>query len=129
MTDPIADMLTRIRNGLMARHTKVVMPSSQIKAEIAAVLRQEGYILGFKIIRKDYQDELRIFLKYKNDTPAVTGIERVSSPGLRRYAKAGALPKVLNGYGSVVLSTNQGIMTDREAKERNVGGEVLCYVW
>ena len=129
MTDPIADMLTRIRNGLTARHKKVCMPSSKIKAEIAATLRHEGYIKGFKIIRDDKQGELRVFLRYKGDTPVVSGISRISRPGLRRYAKADDLPKVLNGLGVAILSTNQGVMTDAEARENNVGGEVLLHVW
>ncbi len=129
MTDPIADMLTRIRNATQAGHDKLSLPGSKIKAEIAALLRQEGYISGFKIVRGANQDELRIFLKYKNGSPAIRGIKRISRPGLRRYTGVKDVPNVLGGIGTAILSTNNGIMSDREARENQVGGEVLCYVW
>jgi len=129
MTDPIADMLTRIRNAIMARHDKLVFPASKIKAEIAALLAQEGYVESFKIIRDKKQGRIRIRLKYKGDSSAIRGLKRVSRPGLRVYAKVGEIPSVLSGTGSAVLSTNKGILSDVEAREANVGGEVICYVW
>jgi small subunit ribosomal protein S8 len=129
MTDPIADMLTRVRNAVMAGHREVTMPTSNIKAEIAAVMRSEGFIRGFKIVRGEVQNELRLFLKYRGSTPAVKGIRRISRPGLRKYTAVDKMPEVLNGLGAAILSTNQGIMTDTEARERNVGGEILCYIW
>ncbi len=129
MTDPIADMLARIRNAIMAHHDTVSMPSSQVKAEIAALLAQEGYVRGFKVIRDDKQGVLKIRLKYHGDTPAINGLKRVSRPGLRVYAKAQDIPPVLNGNGSAILSTSRGVMTDVEAREANVGGEIMCNVW
>ncbi|MBI4665568.1 MAG: 30S ribosomal protein S8 [Nitrospinae bacterium] len=129
ITDPVADMLTRIRNAVMARHDKLSLPSSGLKAELAAVLRQEGYIRGFKIIRDNKQGELRIYLKYSGDIPAIRGIKRVSRPGMRVYSGVDDIPVVQKGLGTSILSTNKGIMTDREAKEARVGGEVLCCVW
>ncbi len=129
MTDPIADMLTRIRNAVMAKHNKLVFPASKIKAEIAALLAQEGYVSSFKIIRDNKQGLIMIKLKYNDDTSAIRGLKRMSRPGLRIYVKAGEIPSVLNGTGTAVLSTNRGILTDAEAREANVGGEVLCYVW
>lgn len=129
MTDPIADMLTRIRNAIMVRHDKLVFPASKIKAEIAALLAQEGYVESFKIIRDGKQGQIRIKLRYKGDSSAIRGLKRVSKPGLRVYAKAGEIPSVLNGTGSAILSTNKGILSDTEAREANVGGEVLCYIW
>ena len=129
MTDPIADMLTRIRNALMVRHNKVEMPASQIKAEIAALLAHEGYIKDFKIVRDDKQGSIIIALKYSEGAPALRGLKRVSKPGLRIYAKANEVPSVLNGTGTAVLSTNKGILSDVEAREAHVGGEVLCHVW
>ncbi len=129
MTDPIADMLTRIRNAIKARHDKLVFPASKIKAEIAALLTQEGYVESFKIIRDKKQGTIRIKLKYKGDSPAIRGLKRVSKPGLRVYVKADEIPTVLSGTGSAILSTNKGILSDAEAREANVGGEVLCYIW
>jgi small subunit ribosomal protein S8 len=129
VNDPIADMLTRIRNAAMVKHEKVVMPSSQMLEEIAATLRQEGYIRGFRIVRDKKQGELRIYLKYQGDIPAIRGIKRVSKPGNRVYRGVTEIPVVQKGLGSVILSTNRGILTDREAREARVGGEVLCYIW
>ena len=132
MTDPIADMLTRIRNGSVAAQDTVRMPSSKLKEALAAILRREGYIVDFRV--KDDATRpgrtLEIDLKYSNErVPTITGIRRVSKPGLRVYTKADRLPRVLGGLGVAVLSTSQGLMTDREARERRMGGEVLCYVW
>lgn len=129
MTDPIADMLTRIRNAIKARHDKLVFPASKIKAEMAALLTHEGYIENFKIIRDKRQGTIRIRLKYNRDSSAIRGLKRVSKPGLRVYVKADEIPSVLNGTGSAILSTNKGILSDAEAREANVGGEVLCYIW
>lgn len=129
MTDPIADMLARIRNAVQARHDKVVMPASKIKAEIAAALAQEGYVRDFKVIKDDKQGLIRIRLKYKGDTPAIRGLSRVSRPGRRVYSSASDILPILNGAGSAIISTSRGIMTDQEAREANVGGEVLLNVW
>ena len=132
MTDPIADMLTRIRNGNVAMHDNVRMPSSKLKEALAAVLTQEGYIEGFDV--SNAQDRpgrvLEIRMKYAPDrSRTISGIKRVSKPGLRVYTGADKLPRVLGGLGVAVLSTSQGLMTDREAHKRRMGGEVLCYVW
>ena len=132
MTDPIADMLTRIRNGNVAMHDSVKMPSSKLKEALAAILEREGYIEGWSV-----QDDagrpgrvLEIKMKYSADrTRTISGIKRVSKPGLRVYSKADRLPRVLGGLGVAVLSTSQGLMTDREARQRRMGGEILCYVW
>ncbi len=129
MSDPIADMLTRIRNAVMIKRDQLSMPASGLKAEIAALLRHEGYISGFKIIRKKPQDTLMIQLKYRDGASAIRGIKRISKPGLRVYTDVKDVPKVLNGIGAAFISTNKGLMTDVEARENNVGGEVLCYVW
>ncbi|VAX17815.1 SSU ribosomal protein S8p (S15Ae) [hydrothermal vent metagenome] len=129
LSDPIADMLTRIRNAIMAKHETVKIPSSNIKAEIAALLRQEGYIKGFKIVRDNKQGMIHILLKYKDDLSAIRGLKRISKPGLRVYAGVEEIPEVLNGMGDAILSTNKGILTDSEAREESVGGEVLCHIW
>ncbi len=132
MTDPIADMLTRIRNATVARHDTVNMPSSKLKEALADVLEREGYIAGHSV-RGDVGRPgrtLQIDLKFTEERePTITGLRRVSKPGLRVYTKADRLPRVLGGLGVAVLSTSQGLLTDREARERRVGGEVLCYVW
>jgi len=129
MTDPIADMLTRIRNGSVAAQDQVRMPSSKLKEALAAILRQEGYIADFRITDEPTRT-LEIIMKYTPDrVPTISGLRRVSKPGLRVYIKADRLPRVLGGLGVAVLSTSQGLMTDREARQRRVGGEVLCYVW
>ncbi len=132
MTDPIADMLTRIRNGSVAGQETVRMPSSKLKESLAAILRQEGYIADFKVSEDATRPGrvLEITMKYTPErAPTISGLRRVSKPGLRVYTKADRLPRVLGGLGVAVLSTSQGLMTDREARERRVGGEVLCYVW
>jgi small subunit ribosomal protein S8 len=132
MTDPIADMLTRIRNGSVAAQDQVRMPSSKLKEALAAILRQEGYIADFRITDDPTRPgrTLEIIMKYTPDrVPTISGLRRVSKPGLRVYIKADRLPRVLGGLGVAVLSTSQGLMTDREARQRRVGGEVLCYVW
>lgn len=130
MTDPIADMLTRVRNANLAVHDKVHIPASKVKVEIAKVLREEGYIRNFKVLDVDNRRTLRIYLKYgPGDQRIMSGFRRVSRPGLRVYATSRRLPRVLNGLGVAILSTSQGLMTDRAAREHGVGGEVLCYVW
>ena len=129
MTDPIADMLTRIRNANQMRHETVDVPASKLKKEILEVLKKEGYILGYKVVKGDVQDTLRVSLKYNNTERVVKGLKRISKPGLRVYAKNSEIPKVLNGLGIAVISTSRGIMTDREARKLKVGGEILAYVW
>lgn len=132
LTDPIADMLTRIRNANVAMHDQVSMPSSRQKLALAKILEQEGYITGFTVApsTKGPGDVLTIAMKYSPDRHrTISGLRRVSKPGLRVYSKATSVPRVLGGLGVAVLSTSQGLMTDREARQRNVGGEVLCYVW
>jgi small subunit ribosomal protein S8 len=130
MTDPIADMLTRVRNANLAVHDKVHIPASRVKVEIARVLRDEGYIKNFNVLKLDNHPVLRIDLKYgAGDQRILSGLQRVSRPGLRVYATSRRLPRVMNGLGVAIISTSQGIMTERVAKDRGVGGEVLCYVW
>jgi small subunit ribosomal protein S8 len=130
VTDPIADMLTRIRNGLVVRKTFVLMPSSKIKVAIAQILLEEGYIQGYEVTNERPQPNIRVWLKYdQNRRPIVTGLERVSKPGRRVYRGKQDLPWVLSGLGIAIVSTPKGVMTGREARRNNVGGEVLCYVW
>lgn len=129
-TDPIADMLTRIRNALMAGHTQVSIPASKIKQRIAAILEEEGYILGFRLIEDKVQGAIEIDLKYVGRRKAaILGLKRVSSPGRRVYKKFDELPRIRNGLGIAIVSTSQGVFTDRVARERRAGGEVLCYIW
>ena len=130
MSDPLADMLTRIRNGVHARFEQVEMPSSKLKVNVAKVLQREGYISRYQVIESGVQPVLRIELKYgPNGEQVITGIRRVSKPGLRQYKKCKNIPKVMSGLGIGILSTSQGVMTDREARRRNIGGELLCEVW
>ncbi|MCF0114619.1 MAG: 30S ribosomal protein S8 [Erysipelotrichaceae bacterium] len=130
MTDPIADMLTRIRNGLQARHASVEIPHSKIKVEIAKILKKEGYITDYTVSGDTGADKkITITLKYVNDAKVISGIKRISKPGLRVYAKANAVPRVLNGLGIAIISTSQGMMTDKEARAKQLGGEVVAYVW
>lgn len=131
MTDPIADMLTRIRNANVAMHDQVRMPSSKLKESLAAILQREGYIDGYSVRDSSGPGRiLEIKMKYTQDrSRTISGLRRVSKPGLRVYTAADKLPRVLGGLGVAVLSTSQGLMTDREARKRRVGGEVLCYVW
>jgi small subunit ribosomal protein S8 len=132
MTDPIADMLTRLRNANVAHHETVKMPSSKLKEALAAILVREGYVAGFTVLSDDTRPGsfLEVTMKYSPDrSRTISGIRRVSKPGLRVYTGADKLPRVLGGLGVAVLSTSQGLMTDREARKRRMGGEVLCYVW
>ncbi|HMT86890.1 MAG TPA: 30S ribosomal protein S8 [Arachnia sp.] len=132
MTDPIADMLTRVRNANQAYKDEATMPSSKIKVGIAKILKAEGYIEDFELTQVDGQvgDVLKVVLKYGDSRErSIAGLRRISKPGLRVYAKANALPKVLGGLGIAIISTSQGLLTDKEAKAKSVGGEVLAYVW
>jgi len=130
MTDPVADMLTRIRNANMVRHEKLELPASKIKRDIADILKREGFVRDYEFIEDDKQGILRIFLKYgNNDQQVITGIKRISKPGLRVYAKAEEVPRVLNGLGIAIVSTSKGVLSDKEARSQAVGGEVLAYVW
>ena len=128
MSDPIADMLTRIRNAQMVEKASVSMPASKLKTAIAAVLRDEGYIDGFEVRREGAKADLQIALKYYAGRPVIERIERVSRPGLRIYRGRDAIPQVMNGLGVAIVSTPKGVMTDRKARQVGVGGEVLCYV-
>ncbi|UOQ49442.1 MULTISPECIES: 30S ribosomal protein S8 [Gracilibacillus] len=130
MTDPIADMLTRIRNANTVRHEKLEFPASNLKKEIADILKREGFIRDYEFVEDDKQGILRIFLKYgSNDERVISGLKRISKPGLRVYAKADELPKVLNGLGIAIVSTSKGVLSDKEARSQAIGGEVLAYIW
>ena len=130
MTDPIADMLTRIRNANMVRHEKLEVPASNLKKEIAEILKREGFIRDVEYVEDNKQGIIRIFLKYgKDNERVITGLKRISKPGLRVYAKTDEVPKVLNGLGIALVSTSQGLLTDKEARAKKVGGEILAYVW
>lgn len=130
MTDPIADFLTRIRNANMAKHESLEVPASKIKRDIAEILKNEGFVRDVEYIDDDKQGIIRVFLKYgKGNERVISGIRRISKPGLRSYVKADAVPKVLNGLGIAILSTSEGVITDKEARAKNIGGEILAYVW
>ena len=130
MTDPIADMLSRIRNANNARHKSVDIPCSNIKKEIAKILLDEGYIKGYDVVEDDKQGIIKIDLKYSQDGERViSGLKRISKPGLRVYVKCEDVPKVLGGLGIAIISTSKGIITDKKARQEKVGGEVICYVW
>ncbi|MDR0659454.1 MAG: 30S ribosomal protein S8 [Prevotellaceae bacterium] len=131
MTDPIADFLTRIRNAVKAGHKVVEIPASKIKKEITRILHEKGYILSYKFIDEGPQGTIKIALKYhpENKQPAIKTLKRISTPGLRRYTGVQDMPRVLNGLGIAIMSTSRGVMTDKEAREQNVGGEVICYVY
>lgn len=130
MTDPIADMLTRIRNAIMASYDTVDIPSSRLKISVVKVLKSEGFIKNYRIMTEGRRENIRVFLKYdENGDSVIGGLERVSKPSRRLYAKMDRIPKVLGGLGVSILSTSKGVMTDREAKKMGVGGEILCSVW
>ena len=130
VTDTIADMLTRIRNANQMRYETVKVPASKVKEEIAKILKEEGYIVDYKRVDEDVQGNLYLTLKYAdNKERVITGLKRISKPGLRVYAKNDEIPKVLNGLGIAIISTSKGIMTDKEARKQNIGGEVLAYIW
>jgi small subunit ribosomal protein S8 len=129
VTDPIADMLTRIRNANQMRSKEVEVPASKMKLEIAKILKDEGFIVDYKIKKEGVSELIVINLKYNNKERVITGLKRISKPGLRVYAKAEELPKVLNGLGIAIVSTSKGVMTGKQAKSESLGGEVLAYVW
>ena len=130
VTDPIADMLTRIRNANQMRYKDVEVPASKLKIEIARILKEEGFIADYKVKKQKIQDSIILILKYgQNKERVITGLKRISKPGLRVYVKAEEVPKVLNGLGIAIISTSKGIMTDKQARKEKLGGEVLAYVW
>ncbi len=130
MTDPVADFLTRIRNGNMVMHETVEAPSSKIKVSIAEIMKEEGYIKDYEYIQDGKQGIIRVYLKYgPNKEKVITGIKRISKPGLRVYVKKDEIPKVLGGLGTAVISTSKGLMTDKSARKTGLGGEVVCYIW
>jgi len=130
MTDPIADMLTRIRNANIVGHTTVDIPASKMKKSIAGILTEEGYIKGYDVISDNKQGMIRVHMKYGTDKEKViSGIKKISKPGLKVYAKADGVPKVLGGLGIAIISTSNGVISDKEARKLGVGGEVICYVW
>jgi small subunit ribosomal protein S8 len=130
ISDPIADLLTRIRNGLIARHTEIRLPHSRLKTRIAEILVQQGYVEDVEVVPDPVQSQIKIRLKYTaTRDPVVKGLRRVSKPGLRVFARRGKLPRVQGGLGVAILSTSKGVLTDREARRQGVGGEVLCEVW
>ena len=130
MTDPIADLLTRIRNALIARHDRVDVPASKIKVAIVRILKDEGFIKNFKVSKDNKQGMIRVFLKYSDrNTPVINGLERISKPGRRVYQKSADILPVLSGLGVAVVSTSTGVMTDKEARRQNIGGEMICQIW
>lgn len=130
MTDPVADFLTRIRNGNMVLHETVEVPASRVKVAIATIMKEEGYIRDYEYIKDGKQGVIRIYLKYgPNKEKVITGIKRISKPGLRVYVKRDEIPKVLGGLGTAVISTSKGLMTDKNARKIGIGGEVICYIW
>ena len=129
VTDPIADMLTRIRNANQMRYKEVEVPASKIKNEIARILKEEGFISDYKIKKNNIQDNIVLYLKYSGKERVITGLKRISKPGLRVYAKAEEIPTVLSGLGIAIISTSKGLMTDKDARKASLGGEVLAYIW
>lgn len=129
VTDPISDFLTRIRNASKAKKVRVQIPASKTKISLAEIMKKHGYILDFEVIDDNKQNIINVVLKYRNGISAITGMRRISKPGLRIYKNSGEIPRVLNGLGTAVISTSNGLLTDKEAKLKSVGGEVLCYIW
>ena len=130
MTDPIADLLTRIRNALIARHDRVDVPASKIKVAIVRTLKDEGFIKNFKVSKDNKQGMIRVFLKYSDrNTPVINGLERISKPGRRVYQKSADILPVLSGLGVAIVSTSSGVMTDKEARRQSIGGEMICQIW
>ncbi len=130
MSDPVADMLTRMRNAIMAKYNRVDIPASRLKINVAKVMKAEGYIKNYKVIKDNRQGLLRVYLRYDEQArPVIQGLKRISKPGRRVFAGADDLPEVLNGLGVNIVSTSRGLMTDKQAREENVGGEVLCSIW
>jgi small subunit ribosomal protein S8 len=129
VTDPIADFLTRIRNASKARKPRVDIPSSNMKRNLAEILRSQNFIKDYSVVKDSKQDILRVELKYTNGSPAISGLKRISKPGLRVYKNSEDLPRVLNGLGVAVISTPRGLLTDKDARTQSVGGEIVCYIW
>ncbi|MCH7772807.1 MAG: 30S ribosomal protein S8 [Bacteroidetes bacterium] len=129
VTDPISDFLTRIRNASKAKKIKVEIPSSKMKAGLAEILKKNGYIYDYKIDEDSKQNVITVLLKYTDGAPAINGLKRISKPGLRIYKKSDELPRVLNGLGTAVISTSKGLLTEKEARRQDTGGEVVCYIW
>jgi len=129
VTDPISDFLTRIRNASRAKKIKVEIPSSKMKAGLAEILKKNGYIYDYKIDEDSKQNVISVLLKYSDGVPAINGLKRISKPGLRIYKKSDELPRVLNGLGTAVISTSKGLLTEKEARRQDTGGEVVCYIW
>jgi small subunit ribosomal protein S8 len=129
VTDPIADFLTRIRNAVKADKRRLDIPSSNLKVNIARVMKEQKFIQDFEVIEDNKQNTLRVFLKYTNGNPAISGLKKISKPGLRQYVDADSIPRVLNGYGIAVISTSKGVLTDKQARRENVGGEIICHIW
>jgi small subunit ribosomal protein S8 len=129
VTDPISDFLTRIRNASKAKKVKVEIPSSKMKAGLAEILKKNGYIYDYKIDEDNKQNVISVLLKYSDGVPAINGLKRISKPGLRIYKNSDELPRVLNGLGTAVISTSKGLLTEKEARRQNTGGEVVCYIW
>jgi small subunit ribosomal protein S8 len=129
MTDPISDMLTRIRNAIMARHTRVMIPASNMKIAIAQILKEEGYIKDYDVVKDGPQGTIRLTLRYVDKRPVLSQLKRISKPGLRVYTRRDSIPRVRGGLGTAILSTPQGLMTGRKAYQLGLGGEVVCYVW
>lgn len=129
VTDPISDFLTRIRNASKAKKIKVEIPSSKMKAGLSEILKKNGYIYDYKIDEDSKQNVITVLLKYSDGVPAINGLKRISKPGLRIYKKSDELPRVLNGLGTAVISTSKGLLTEKEARRQDTGGEVVCYIW
>ena len=129
VTDPIADYLTRVRNASKARKVRVEIPSSKMKISLSDILKSRGYIVDYEVIEDTKQNKINILLKYKDGLPAISGLKKISKPGLRVYKKSTEMPRVLNGLGTAVISTSKGLLTDKEARQQLQGGEVVCYIW
>lgn len=129
VTDPIADFLTRVRNAVKAKKRWVEIPSSNMKKSLAEILKENNFIRDYQVIEDNKQNVLKLFLKYTDDEPAITGLKRISTPGLRKYVDKDNIPRVLNGLGIAVISTSKGLMTDKQARREQIGGEVVCYIW
>jgi small subunit ribosomal protein S8 len=129
VTDPISDYLTRIRNASKAKKVRVDIPASKMKIGLTEILKKSGYIYDFKVEEDSKQNKITVLLKYNNGVPAISGLKKISRPGLRTYRKSTEIPRVLNGLGTAVISTSKGLLTDKEARQQSAGGEVICYVW
>ena len=129
VTDPIADYLTRVRNASKARKVRVEIPSSKMKIGLSDILKSRGYIVDYEVIEDSKQNKINILLKYKDGLPAISGLKKISKPGLRIYKKSTEMPRVLNGLGTAVISTSKGLLTDKQARHQLIGGEVVCHIW